>query len=116
MDGALYFCPVKNILTFCFVFLMAAGIHAAEGEKKATVLTGKVCDAANLESLAGAEVSIPELGIKTLCDFDGKFQFEEIPTGTYTIEVRYISYREAQYVGVEVDAKGKLHKFVLESL
>jgi len=107
---------MRSILILLIVtFLSIGGVNASEGDKKSTTLVGKVSDAANLESLAGAEVSIPELGIKTFCDFDGNFRFGDIPAGEYTVEVQFVSYQSASFKEVEAGADGKQHKFVLNS-
>ena len=40
--------------------------------------------------LTGAEVSIPELKLRRTTSADGRFQFNQLPSGTYTLLVNYL--------------------------
>lgn len=104
-------------LLIALSLLLATSASATEGDKLAkSALHGKVMDAGNHEYLAGALVRIPELNLQTYCNFDGEFEFDKLPVGTYSLEIKLVSYKEAVYAEVEVSKKEKLYKFVLESL
>jgi hypothetical protein len=60
-----------------------------------TTVNGNVVDFNNGESLAGAEVRIKGTDMVTYTDFDGKFKFENLKAGTYTLVITYISYKNS---------------------
>ncbi len=72
------------------LFLFFSAIALPTG--KAT-LSGKIFDSENKTSLIGASVYIHDLKIGAVSDVDGNYQFTELPTGTFLIEVSYIGYK-----------------------
>ncbi len=116
MGNRLTFVPMKTLI-LALTILLSINASATEGDKVVkSSLQGKVLDAGNHEYLVGAAVRIPELNLQTYCNFDGEFQFADLPVGTYSVEIKLVSYKEAIYIQVEVSEKVKLHKFVLEAL
>lgn len=93
------------------VFLLAITFSGWNGpapvEKKA--MSGKVLDVQNLEGLTGASVHVVELGMVAYASFDGSFEFSEIPDGSYTLEVKCVSYQTIRMEDVEV-RKGQIYK------
>lgn len=65
-------------------------------------VVGYVRDDSTGVPIAAAEVSLPELGRRTLTGIDGGFSFESVPAGTYLLRLKHIRYgtREAE-VSVE---------------
>src|SRR5690625_2591484 len=59
-------------------------------------LSGTVSDHQTLESLAGATIMLQNTSTGTAADSNGEFTITGIPSGIYTIVVRYICY-ETQY-------------------
>lgn len=57
------------------------------------VLRGYVKDAKTMEVLEGASVVLKESGRFAVTDARGYFQFEKLPEGNYSAEVRFIGYR-----------------------
>lgn len=57
-----------------------------------SVLQGMVVDAATQTPLAGARVWIVELGLTAHSGADGRFTFEHLPGGSFTITVSQIGY------------------------
>ena len=53
-------------------------------------IDGKVTDASETIALRSAEVTIVELDRSTATARDGSFRFNDVPAGTYTLEVRYV--------------------------
>ncbi|MBA2565352.1 MAG: TonB-dependent receptor [Gemmatimonadetes bacterium] len=51
------------------------------------VLSGRVVDVDSDLPVAGAPVSIPELGRGAVSDGDGRFRLEDLPAGSYTLRV-----------------------------
>jgi len=64
------------------------------------LITGHVSDE-NGESLPGASLSVLELGKTVSADQDGNFRVS-VPPGTYTLEVRYVSYEAQRRTGLVV--------------
>lgn len=72
-----------------------------------STLTGKVIEDESGEGLAFANVllkkdSIPFKGCST--DFDGNYQFSNIPAGTYTLEVSYVGFPALRMEDIKVKA------------
>lgn len=67
-------------------------------------LTGKVTDAATTETLVGSSVYLEPGHLAQSTSADGSFRFTNLSTGTYTLRVTYIGYREqTQQVEVTSD-------------
>mgnify|MGYP000176882953 CR=1 FL=1 len=69
-------------------------------DKKTGKIKGKITDE-NGDPLPGANIWLPLLKKGTTADFDGNYSVE-IPEGTYTIEISFISYKKQQITGVKV--------------
>lgn len=57
------------------------------------VITGKVTEQGTKDGVISASVSLQEISISTVTDFDGNFQLANIPAGKYTVNVMYIGYQ-----------------------
>ncbi|HMG88419.1 MAG TPA: TonB-dependent receptor, partial [Chryseolinea sp.] len=57
-------------------------------------LHGKVQNAATSQPLAGATLEVKELKRFAISDDAGKYSIERLPAGNYTIEVRYLGFKE----------------------
>jgi iron complex outermembrane receptor protein len=57
-------------------------------------LYGTVQNAATMQPLAGATLEVKELKRFSVSDESGKYSIDRLPSGTYTIEVRYVGFRE----------------------
>ena len=69
------------------------------------VIKGSVSDLeSNNEPLMFAKVSIMETGAETMTDEYGKFQFESLPEGTYTLVYSFVGYSKKE---VELNVKSK---------
>jgi len=57
-------------------------------------ISGTIIDKNNEETLIGTRITLSDsiLNINVLSDMDGKYKFENIKPGNYTITVKYISY------------------------
>ena len=56
-------------------------------------LNGNVFDKENHEALIGAHISIEELELVSVSDEFGNFRFENIETGSYTLEASYVGFK-----------------------
>jgi len=56
-------------------------------------ITGKITDKNTQETLIGANIYIPEVSKGTASDINGKFTIENIPNGTFTINVSFLGYK-----------------------
>lgn len=89
------------VITIAFVLNTFAKEEKISNEKNELAqftelqnLTGKVIDNATGESLAGVEVRIYGTNIQTYTDFDGNFEFTNIPSGAQAVVANYISYQQ----------------------
>ncbi len=70
-------------------------------------IKGTVRDVQSLETLPGATVFLMQndsILQGTLTDIDGHYEFTRVPSGTYQLKVKYISYEE-KIIEVKVDTK-----------
>src|SRR6266567_4118678 len=56
-------------------------------------LSGKVTEKAKGSVLSGASVYIPDLKVGAVCDDNGYYQFNSLPSGTYLVEVHYVGFK-----------------------
>lgn len=55
-------------------------------------VSGRVTDTGNQKAVADAEVTLLGTSHRRVTNDDGRFRFEEVPPGTYTVEVRHLAY------------------------
>jgi iron complex outermembrane receptor protein len=86
-----------------FIFAICLGISQilfAKGPAatKATrspgggTLSGKVIEKENGTPLPGASVYIPDLRVGAITDQNGLYKLNNLPTGTYLVEIRFVGY------------------------
>ncbi|MCZ4407976.1 carboxypeptidase-like regulatory domain-containing protein [Cryomorphaceae bacterium 1068] len=94
---------------FCFSATAGNSDKKTKSEKATCSYSGKVLDAENAEALTGATVKLVEIDQEVYADFDGEFIFENIPAGTYTLEISFVSYdtKVVQDFTIEEGAKSK---------
>ena len=68
---------------------------------------GTVKDALTGEETYGANVTLKNHSLGAASDFDGKYVINAVPSGSYTLSVRYIGFR-TQEIPVEVKEGSKL--------
>lgn len=56
-------------------------------------LTGKITDTTNNGALPGAIIYIPDLKVAAQSDADGKYTINNIPQGTFVVEVHVLGYK-----------------------
>ncbi len=66
-----------------------------------TSISGTITDAATGESLVGVKVVLEELNTVVYTDFDGKFEFDGVNNGVYTLSADYVSYATNETVSVD---------------
>lgn len=88
---------------FAFNFAVYAGNPATHA------ICGKVLDERNFEGLTGASIRIVELDQTSYASFDGSFEIANIPDGTYTLEIKCVSYEGMVFQSIEVKS-GKIYK------
>ncbi|MFT5760181.1 MAG: TonB-dependent receptor [Alteromonadaceae bacterium] len=52
--------------------------------------SGRITDSANTVYFEGAQVKIKELGLAVVTTRDGRFVFNQVPEGEYTLEIHYL--------------------------
>ena len=70
-------------------------------------IQGRITDNRN-NLLTGAQVSIPELKLSRTTAADGRFQFNQLPSGTYTLLVNYLGAMPETRVLVVADTEQRL--------
>ncbi len=77
-------------------------VVAPASAQQAGVIAGRVVDARNAEPLSSAQVFVPELGIGTLTDLEGRFRITDVPPGTHSVQVETLGYRGKTVTDVQV--------------
>ncbi len=80
---------MRTIKTILFIACLFAGISSFAQNS----LTGKIVDTINNAALPGAIVYIPDLKVAAQSDADGKYTLENIPQGTFVVEVHVLGYK-----------------------
>jgi TonB-dependent receptor len=80
--------------------LLSAAIAAALALPGASAwagdLTGRITEAASGRALPNAKVSVPQLGRSTVADRSGAYRLDDVPAGSYAIEVEYVGLSGAK--------------------
>ncbi len=89
------------ILLFISPINIYAGDIKTEKTKKAS-LSGQVIDQKTGENLAGVLVQIDGTDIKTYTDFEGKFSFDNVDPGSYSVSIDMISYVKDEVKNIQI--------------
>ena len=75
----------------------------------ASDLTGRVISSLNGAPLIGANVYLEDTNYGTATDGRGIFVINDVPPGSYTINVTYVGYKLTEYIEVIVHADEKVN-------
>lgn len=87
----------RSLLPVAGLLLAATALAAPVAGQDAGILAGLVVDDATGRPIAGARVSLPELGLLTATSGTGQFQLETVPVGYVTVRFEapgYVSVTE----------------------
>lgn len=91
---------MKKIHTFyktvliAVAVLMVCHIESAESQNNHFQINGVLLDSTDSNPIEMAVVSIPNLGIWSITDKEGRFSFENVPQGVHTFNFRLLGYQE----------------------
>lgn len=105
------------VLSLLFTtFVNASGVEKTIVPPAATAsISGIIADLETSETLAGVLVSIEGTDIETLTDLDGKFSFEGLQAGDYSLKLSYISYSEVKVETIAAQGENQSLKLTLKS-
>jgi hypothetical protein len=112
---------MKKVL---FVLVLALSISQLRADepvkdnavpKATTQIEGKVIDHLTGEALTGVTLKLSGSDAKTYSDLEGNFRFDGITTGTYDIEIDYVSYKDVTLKSVSTASSDVVIKVELES-
>ncbi len=74
-------------------------------------IQGTVIDKNSQETLIGATIQIMNTTMGVVTDMDGNFELTGLKNGSYTLEIKYISYKTLQLKNIQVNEKepARLH-------
>ena len=75
----------SSIALACSSILLTSFVHAQDYP-----FSGRITDSANSVYFEGAQVKIKELGLVVITARDGRFIFNQVPEGEYTLEIHYL--------------------------
>lgn len=73
-------------------------------------IQGKITDKETNEGVFGATVQIKGTSIGAVTDFDGNYEIKNVKQGTYTLEIRCVSYKTLIVDGIAVNGNSKIIK------
>ncbi|MCG8308615.1 MAG: carboxypeptidase-like regulatory domain-containing protein [Cytophagales bacterium] len=96
----------KGIYCLIFAILASLCVYAKEGKTEnsaKTTLEVIVVDAETDEPIPAVKIKIGEKEYEAYTDFDGLVKFNEVPQGSYDIEVSFISYEKRRLKAYQVN-------------
>ncbi|MEO7562162.1 MAG: TonB-dependent receptor [Ferruginibacter sp.] len=83
--------PGKTFLTkiFSLLFFFLAAHYVSFSQ---STLSGKISESKNKSALNGASIYIPDLKIGTISKTDGSYSINDLPHGTYLVEISFVGY------------------------
>lgn len=99
---------MKKLGLILFALLFSLVAISGNGDKRhknsrTHSFQGKILDESSAEALTGATVRIVELNKTVYADWNGGFDFQDIPSGSYTIEISFVSYPTKTLEGFRID-------------
>lgn len=94
--------PRTALLASCLAPCLVCGALPATAH--AGALSGVVRDSV-AQPVAGATVEMPELGLATVTDADGRYSFDDVTAGEHRLAVEQVEGAR-QFASVEVPAEG----------
>jgi CarboxypepD_reg-like domain len=82
----------QRILIFVLAVLAGPAAAFAQPARGLATFTGVVISDSTRAPIAGADVSLPDLGKTTVADAQGSFRIDSIPPGDHQVRVRAIGY------------------------
>ncbi|HEU4928323.1 MAG TPA: von Willebrand factor type A domain-containing protein [Candidatus Krumholzibacteria bacterium] len=76
-----------KVITWLAILLISTSFAALTSASETGRITGRVVDAATLQPVAGAAVTVEGTRLTTRTGPDGTFAFESVPAGTHTLRV-----------------------------
>ncbi len=87
------------LTSLLLLFFVNQGFSQSKGSIK-----GKVKDVSNDEDIPFANIIVEGIGIGTSSDMEGNFILQNIPVGTYTLSVSYVSYKKKVIEAVNIQS------------
>lgn len=110
-------------LIFALVLAFSVSLVHADDPKKDNALKaqtyqieGTVIDHQTGEALVGVALKLKGSDKKIYTDLDGNFEITDLPSGTYDIEIDYVSYKDITLKNVSTLSSEVNIKVELESL
>ena len=98
---------IKKSLIFIFALLLTTTGMAA-------TIKGKVIDKQTKEPLTGTTIQIAGTTLGAIADVDGNYNLP-VKQGTYTLEIRYVGYKNIRQANVKVDGTELTLDFEMEN-
>ncbi len=76
----------------CQVQLVCQAQQSVRAQKPVQTIRGTVYDANSREPLFGANIILAELNKGTITNTDGRFIFEDVSVGRYSLHIRFVGY------------------------
>ena len=87
----------KTFVLACSVFFISSTVAFSQSQIK-----GKVVDANSGDALAGASIKLNGNGFSTIANLDGSYQFKNLKSGHYEMEISFEGYKKLEHISVDV--------------
>jgi len=94
--------PPRAAIALSSVVVLGAALAAPIAAQQTGRVSGRVLAEDSGRPLSLAQVSIPTVGAGGISDVDGRFSIQDVPAGTYDLEVRLLGYALKTVTGVTV--------------
>ncbi len=85
--------PFRAVYLLPLLYILSAHSLFASPVPATGSLTGTVSDAKSKKVLIGATVSVPDLKLVVVTDAAGVFTLQNLPVGTFLLEIKFIGYK-----------------------
>ena len=96
------------IILLGFVFI-ASGVIADNNDSESSAppkanITGKVTDKFSNEELVGVIIDVEGTDVSVFTDINGVYTLKNLESGKYTLNIKYISYKETVVEDINIEA------------
>ena len=83
--------PMSSVSVTFITFASILACNSVVAQDR-TRVSGRVVDTASRDNVPAAVIRLVELGIESVSDSSGKFEFDNVAPGRYTLEIKHIGY------------------------
>jgi hypothetical protein len=100
---------MRFLLILIGLVFLAPGVIADNNDSESSAppkatITGKVTDKLSNEELVGVIIDVEGTDISVFTDINGEYKLKNLKSGKYTLNIKYISYKETVVENINIEA------------